>query len=150
VLCDCENAVRCVLDATLDRGSGRYKRANQQNPRGELMSAALVAIERRGFYLLGKQISSVSAIGPRSAFAVHTLAIRRKRRCKAGLRTSATNCMQSDAKRRHSKSSFRDLFESRTAHHLKYRGLTIAWGRWFCRWSMPRIKEDKSSTVSAA
>jgi hypothetical protein len=60
----------------------------------------------------------------------------------SGVINIVNECMQSDAKRRHSKSCFRDLFESRTAHHLKYRGLTIAWRRLSCRWSIPRIKED--------
>jgi hypothetical protein len=50
--------------------------------------------------------------------------------------------MQSDAKRRHSKSCFRDLFEPCMAHRLEYRGLTIARRRLSCRWSTPRIKEE--------
>jgi len=75
----------------------------------------------RSYYVFEKQISRASRIGPSSAWAVHTFAIRKKCRCKAGLRTSPTNCMQSDAKRRHSKSCFRDFSECCKAPRLDIR-----------------------------
>jgi hypothetical protein len=65
----------------------------------------------------------VSALGPRSAKLDHTRAIRRKCVCKAELRTSPTNCIQSAARRMHSNSCFRQLTGSDTAHLLEKRVL---------------------------
>ena len=59
-----------------------------------------------------------SAPGPSSAWAVHTLAMRRKCRCKAGLCRSPTNCMQCAAKRMHSRACFRKRSDLDTARLL--------------------------------
>jgi hypothetical protein len=67
-----------------------------------------------------------------------------------GLPTSPTNCMQSDAKRRHSKSCLSNLFESCTAHRLEYRGLSVAWRRLSCRWSTPRINKENVAVCASS
>jgi hypothetical protein len=67
------------------------------------------------------QFLCVSALGPRTARSDHTLAIRRKCDCKAGLSTLPTNCIQSAARRMHSNSYFRQLTDSDTVHLLKTR-----------------------------
>jgi hypothetical protein len=77
-----------------------------------------------------------SAPGPSSAWAVHTLAMRRKCRCKAGLCRSPTNCMQCAAKRMHSRACFRKRSDLDTArllgtptleHRTASRALSVAY-----------------------
>ena len=60
----------------------------------------------------------VSAPGPCSAWICNAFAIRTKCDCKAGSGTSHANCMQSDAKRRHSNSCFRNFSDSDIARLL--------------------------------
>jgi hypothetical protein len=97
-----------------------------------------------------RRSSRVAAPGPCSAKLDHTLAIRRKNDCKAGLCTSPTNCIQSAARRMHSNSYFRQLSDSGTAHLLD------AWvpdryiHRVSCRWSMPQRKADKRHKMPTA
>jgi hypothetical protein len=89
------------------------------------------------------QFLGVSALGPRAARSDHTLAIRRKCDCIAGLSTSLTNCIQSAARRMHSNSCFRQLTDSGTAHLLETPRI-LAQHRVFCRWSAPQRKAEKN------
>ena len=62
---------------------------------------------------------AVCASGPNSARLVQTLAIRRKWDREAGLALLLANCVKSDARRIHSKSSFREYSESDIVHRLE-------------------------------
>jgi hypothetical protein len=66
-----------------------------------------------------KFYSEVSEIGPSTAKVDHSLAIRTKCDCKAGLRISAANSIQSAARRMHSNSRFRELTGSDTTRLLE-------------------------------
>jgi hypothetical protein len=83
------------------------------------------------------------ASGPNSASLVQTFAIRRNCDRRTGLTLLFANCVKSDARRRHSKSCFREYSESgivppRTSNRI------IARRRLACRWSTPRTKQIKS------
>jgi hypothetical protein len=117
-----QGAVRRLLVAALNSGSKRHART----ARGTCLAQWSV----RWFL---------------SARVVHSLPIRRKRDCNAGERASPANCMQSDARRRHSKARFRENSSSDMAHCPQKADATIARHRASRRWSMPQKSAEKTS-----
>jgi hypothetical protein len=69
---------------------------------------------------------------------------------KTGRSTSPANCIQSDAKRKHSKSCFRMLSHSDIVHLLKHRCSNIAQHSVSCGWSTPQRKKLDSVVQSSA
>jgi hypothetical protein len=118
-----QGAVRCLPNAALNCGSGRYNWATQ-----EIRTPGLVPKVARGKRcLLGQCL--VSARSTRAVQAHCRRCVRR-----AGLRTSLASCVRSDARRRQSKSCFRRLSDiaRRLALLMRYRctalhGLSVAY-----------------------
>ena len=90
-------------------------------------------------------VVALFASGPNSASLFQTLAIRRNCDRRTGLTLLLANCVKSDARRRHSKSCFREYSESVIVHASNKGRRTIAWHRLACRWSTPRTEAQKRS-----